>query len=74
MEKLPGKLKLTVSRKHKKHWELDSALMVVKSEVKARERSGIRLTTDKPASRKPLFPGLGTVRALLTGEGKEFSC
>lgn len=65
-----------MSRKHKENWELDSVVMAVKSEVETRERSGIRPTTDKPASSKRPFPGTGdgTASALMTGEGKEFSC
>ena len=74
MEKLPDELKLIVSRKHKENWELNSVLNAVKSEVETRERSEIRPTTDKLASRKPPFSGNGTACALLTGEGKEFSC
>ena len=76
MEKLLDELKLIVSRKHKENWELDSVLIAVKSKVEARKHSGIRPTTDKPASRKPPFTGTGkgTVSALLTGEIKEFSC
>ena len=41
MEKLLDELKLTVSRKHKENWKLNSVLNAVKSEVGARERSGI---------------------------------
>ena len=41
MEKLPDELKLIVSRKHKENWELNFVLIAVKSEVEARERSGI---------------------------------
>ena len=41
MEKLPDELKLTVSRKHKENWKLNSVLNAVKSEVGACERSGI---------------------------------
>ena len=74
MEKLPAKLKLIVSRKHRENWELNPVLNAVKSEVEARERSGVRPTTDKSASRKQPFSGNGTASALLTGEGKEFSC
>ena len=73
MEKLPDELKLIVSRKHKENWELNSVLIAVKSEVEARERSGIR-PSDKPPSKKPPFSGNGTASALLTGEGKELSC
>ena len=51
MEKLPDELKLIVSRKHKENWELNSVLIAVKSEVEARERSGIR-PSDKPPSKK----------------------
>ena len=75
MDKLSGELKLIVSRKHKEDWQLDSVLMAVKSEVEARERSGMRSTTEKPAPKKPI-PEIGnrTASALLTGESKDFSC
>ena len=46
MEKLPDELKLIVSRKHKEDWELNSVSEAVKSEVEARERSGIQPTTE----------------------------
>ena len=76
MEKLPDELKLLVSRKHKDDWELNSVLEAVKSEVEARERSGIQPTTEKPSPRRPPFhTGINnaTASALLSGEGK-FSC
>ena len=73
MEKLPDELKLIVSSKHKENCELNSVLIAVKSEVEARERSGIR-PSDKPPSKKPPFSVNGTASALLIGEGKEFSC
>ena len=46
MEKLLDE-KLIVSRKHKVDWELNSVLEAVKSEVEARERSGIQLVNDR---------------------------
>ena len=76
MEKLPDELKLIVSRKHKDDWELNSVLEAVKSEVEARERSGIQPTTEKPSPRRPTFhtgSDNATASALLSGEGK-FSC
>lgn len=41
MEKIPDELKLIVTRKHKDDWELNSVLGAVKSEVEAREPSGL---------------------------------
>ena len=41
MEKIPDELKLIVSRKHKDDWDLNSVLGAVKSEVEAREPSGL---------------------------------
>ena len=76
LEKLPDELKLIVSRKHKDDWELISVLEAVKSEVEARERSGIQSTTEKPPPRRPTFhtgSNNATASALLSGAGK-FSC
>ena len=76
MEKLPDELKLIVSRRNKEDWELNSVLGAVKSEVEARERSGIQPTTEKTPPRWVTFhtgSNNATASALFSGEGK-FSC
>ena len=57
-------------------WELISVLEALKSEVEARERSGIQSMTEKPPPRRPTFhtgSNNATASALLSGAGK-FSC
>ena len=76
MEKLPDELKLIVSRRNKGDWELNSVLEAVKSEVEARERSGIQPTIEKTPPRRLTFhtgSNNATASALFSGEGK-FSC
>ncbi|XP_044170405.1 uncharacterized protein LOC122954427 [Acropora millepora] len=76
MEKLPDELKLIVSRRNKDDWELNSVLGAVKSEVEARERSGIQPTIEEtPPKRLTFHTGSNnaTASALFSGEGK-FSC
>ena len=76
MEKLPDELKLIVSRRNKDDWEQSSVLGAVKSEVEARERSGIQPTIEKtPPMRLTFHTGSNnaTASALFSGDGK-FSC
>ena len=76
MEKLPDELKLIVSGRNKDDWELNSVLGAVKSEVDARERSGIQPTIEKTPPRRLTFhtgSNNATASALFSGEGK-FSC
>ncbi|XP_067039040.1 uncharacterized protein [Acropora muricata] len=76
MEKLPDELKLIVSRRNKDDWELNSVLGAVKSEVEARERSGIQPTIEETPPRRLTFhtgSNNATASALFSGEGK-FSC
>ena len=58
---------------HRDDWELLSVLEAVKSEVEARERSGIQPTTEKPPPKRPTFhtgSNNATASALLSEEGK----